>query len=184
MTMEKINLSLFGESGGEGSVPSSEAVAPSVGEATQSEAPKEAAEGNIPTKEELESGIPTRASKHFIDYLCGSAEVRAENPAFDLSTAMSDPTFLGLFRQGVGFEEAYLKSNMAQRYPQIASRKAMETAAGKLFNSIKSNLRRPTENGTQQGSAAVTKRDVSQMTKEERKEIIRKVQSGEKISFN
>ncbi len=183
MNPEKINLSLFGESGGEGSAPSSEAVAPSAGETTQSEAPKEAAEGNIPTKEELEKGIPNRASKHFIDYLCGSAEVRAENPAFDLRTAMSDPTFLELFRQGVGFNEAYLRSDMAARYPQIATRKAMEAAAGKLFNTIKSNLRRPTENGTQQGSAAVTKRDVNQLTKEERKDIIRRVQSGEKISF-
>ena len=93
MTMEKINLSLFGETGGEGSAPSSEAVAPSGGEATQNEAPKEAAEGNIPTKGELESGIPSRASKHFIDYLCGSAEVRAENPPLTLAPPCPTPPF-------------------------------------------------------------------------------------------
>ena len=184
MITEKINLSLFGESGAEGttSAPSTQESAPAVGEAPAENTLK--AETTSPTTQGAKVDIPTKAEKHFVSYIVGSAEARLENPAFDLGTAMSDPTFLELFRQGAPFEEAYQKSGMATRYPQVASRKAMEAAAGKLFNSIRSNLRRPTENGTQQGSTAVTKRDVSQMTKEERKDIIRRVQAGEKISFN
>ena len=188
MNLEKINLSLFGESGGEAAAPSSSAD-PSAGKADlpaaeTDTAKAETAEGNARITEEARNHIEAFASRLFVDWVCGTEEIRAKNPAFDPFIAMKDPSFKALVEKGVGIREAYEKSDMANKYYALSSRKAMEDAAGKLFNAIKSNRRRPTENGTQQGSAAVTKRDVSQLTKEERKDIIRRVQSGEKISFN
>jgi hypothetical protein len=182
MNTYKLDLSLFGETGGEGSAPSAEATAP-IQSATDIQAVESAANGDAPNGYG-DPSVLERSEGLFRDYLSGSAMVRAENPAFNIGTALSDPTFLELFRQGVGFEEAYLRADMAARYPRIAAKKAMDDAAGKLFRTITQNRRRPTENGIQQGSTAVTKKDVSQMTKEERREIIRRVQAGEKISFN
>jgi hypothetical protein len=53
----------------------------------------------------------------------------------------------------------------------------------KVANKIKAGGARPSENGMSSQSAAVVKSDVSQLSKEDRAEIIRRVQRGERIRF-
>jgi hypothetical protein len=53
----------------------------------------------------------------------------------------------------------------------------------KVTNKIKAGGTRPSENGMSSQSAAVVKSDVSQLSKEDRAEIIRRVQRGERIRF-
>jgi hypothetical protein len=58
-----------------------------------------------------------------------------------------------------------------------------KTVEQKLTNKIIANGARPSENGMSSQSAAVIKSDVSQLSKEDRAEIIRRVARGEKIRF-
>ena len=53
----------------------------------------------------------------------------------------------------------------------------------KLTNKIIAGGQRPTENGMNSQGAAVVKSDVSQLSKADRQEIIRRVQRGERIRF-
>ena len=58
-----------------------------------------------------------------------------------------------------------------------------KTVESNLVKKIASGASRPAENGMNSGSAAVVKSDVSQLTKADRQEIIRRVARGEKIRF-
>jgi hypothetical protein len=58
-----------------------------------------------------------------------------------------------------------------------------KTVESKIAKSIASNSARPNESGMGSQSAAVVKSDVSQLSKADRAEIIRRVQRGEKIRF-
>ena len=58
-----------------------------------------------------------------------------------------------------------------------------KTVEQKLTNKIIAGGARPSENGISSQSAAQVKSDVSQLTKADRAEIIRRVQRGEKIRF-
>ena len=58
-----------------------------------------------------------------------------------------------------------------------------KTVEQKIANKIMANGARPNENGMSSQSAAVVKSDVSQLSKADRQEIIRRVARGEKIRF-
>ena len=53
----------------------------------------------------------------------------------------------------------------------------------KTVNSIRSKARRPTENGLNASSGVTVKKDVKSLTREDRKEIARRVKMGEDIRF-
>ena len=103
-------------------------------------------------------------------------------PSFNLEAEMQNPDFLDLLKSNVNVKTAYEVIHMSEIIP-AAMQFTAQTVEGKIAKKIASNGARPSENGMSSQSAAVVKSDVSQLSKADRAEIIRRVQRGEKIRF-
>ena len=103
-------------------------------------------------------------------------------PSFNLDVEMQNPQFVNLLRSNVDVRTAYEvlhKDDIIRGAMQFTA----DTVGQKLANKIIAGGSRPAENGTNAQSATVVKSDVSQLSKEDRAEIIRRVARGEKIRF-
>lgn len=109
-------------------------------------------------------------------------ETKKVYPSFDLQAEMGNSKFLDLLRSNVDVRTAYEVLHKDEIIP-AAMQFTAKTVESKLAKSIAANSARPSENGMSSQSAAVVKSDVSQLTKADRAEIIRRVQRGEKIRF-
>ena len=109
-------------------------------------------------------------------------EAKKVYPSFDLRTEMNNPKFVDLLRSNIDVRTAYEVLHKDEIIP-AAMQFTAKTVESKIAKSIASNGARPSENGMSSQSAAVVKSDVSQLSKEDRAEIIRRVQRGEKIRF-
>ena len=103
-------------------------------------------------------------------------------PSFDLKSEMDNTKFVDLLRSNIDVRTAYEVLHKDEIIP-AAMQFTAQTVESKLAKKIASNGARPSENGMSSQSAAVVKSDVSQLTKADRAEIIRRVQRGEKIRF-
>ena len=109
-------------------------------------------------------------------------EAKKVYPSFDLKSEMDNPRFVDLLRSNIDVRTAYEVLHKDEIIP-AAMQFTAQTVESKLAKKIASNGARPSENGMSSQSAAVVKSDVSQLTKADRAEIIRRVQRGEKIRF-
>ena len=109
-------------------------------------------------------------------------EAKKVYPSFDLRAEMNNPKFVDLLRSNIDVRTAYEVLHKDEIIP-AAMQFTAQTVESKLAKSIASNGARPSENGMSSQSAAVVKSDVSQLSKADRAEIIRRVQRGEKIRF-
>ena len=103
-------------------------------------------------------------------------------PSFDMKAEMNNPKFVDLLRSNIDVRTAYEvlhKDDIIRGAMQFTA----QTVESKLSKKIASNGARPNESGMSSQSAAVVKSDVSQLSKADRAEIIRRVQRGEKIRF-
>ena len=103
-------------------------------------------------------------------------------PSFDLKAEMNNPKFVDLLRSNIDVRTAYEVLHKDEIIP-AAMQFTAKTVEQKLTNKIIANGARPSENGMSAQGAAVVKSDVSQLSKADRAEIIRRVQRGEKIRF-
>ena len=103
-------------------------------------------------------------------------------PSFDLRAEMNNPKFVDLLRANIDVRTAYEVVHKDEILP-AAMQFTAKTVEQKLTNKIIANGARPTENGISSQSGTVVKSDVSQLSKADRAEIIRRVQRGEKIRF-
>ena len=103
-------------------------------------------------------------------------------PSFDLKAEMNNPRFLDLLRSNIDVRTAYEVLHKDEII-QGAMHFTAQAVESKLAKKVASNGARPSENGMSSQSAAVVKSDVSQLSKADRAEIIRRVQRGEKIRF-
>ena len=109
-------------------------------------------------------------------------EAKKVYPSFDLKAEMNNPKFVDLLRSNIDVRTAYEVLHKDEIIP-AAMQFTAKTVEQKLTNKIIANGARPSENGMSSQGAAVVKSDVSQLSKEDRAEIIRRVQRGEKIRF-
>ena len=109
-------------------------------------------------------------------------EAKKVYPSFDLRAEMNNPRFVDLLRSNIDVRTAYEVLHKDEIIP-AAMQFTAKTVESKLAKSIAANGARPSENGMSSQSAAVVKSDVSQLSKADRAEIIRRVQRGEKIRF-
>ena len=109
-------------------------------------------------------------------------EAKKVYPSFDLKAEMNNPKFVDLLRSNIDVRTAYEVLHKDEIIP-AAMQFTAKTVESKLAKSIAANGARPSENGMSSQSAAVVKSDVSQLSKADRAEIIRRVQRGEKIRF-
>ena len=108
--------------------------------------------------------------------------IRAEDPDFDIKTALADPDFAQMLKLGVKMEDAY----KARYFDDIMARKTAETAKkteSGVVERIRQRGARPSENGTNPGGAAVLKTDVSKLTPTQCEELERRAMRGQIITF-
>ena len=122
------------------------------------------------------------ANRFYAQMMEQAESVKAVYPSFDLRAEMQNPRFVDLLRNNVDVRTAYEVLHKDDIIP-AAMQFAAKTAEQKLTNNIIANGARPTENGNASQGATVVKSDVSQLSKADRQEIIRRVQQGEKIRF-
>lgn len=103
-------------------------------------------------------------------------------PSFDLNSELNNPRFVDLLRNNVDVRTAYEVLHKDEIIPAAMQFTARQVEQ-KLTNKIIAGGSRPAENGINSQSSVVVKSDVSQLSKEDRAEIIRRVARGEKIRF-
>ena len=120
--------------------------------------------------------------KLYATWMNQAEETKAIYPSFNLEAEMNNPQFVNLLRSNIDVRTAYevIHKDEIMRGAMHFTAQAVES---KLSKKIASNGARPSENGMSSQSAAVVKSDVSQLSKADRAEIIRRVQRGEKIRF-
>ena len=109
-------------------------------------------------------------------------EAKKTYPSLDLSAEVKNPQFMRLLDSGVDVGTAYAVIHKDEIIP-AAMQYTAKAVEQKLTNKIIANGARPAENGISSQSAVQTKSDVSQLTKADRAEIMRRVARGEKITF-
>ena len=136
---------------------------------------------------ELKAQMEAQNRKENADRLYASWMNQAEGiktiyPSFDLKAELQNPQFVNLLRSNIDVRTAYEvihKDDIISGAMQFA----VKTAEQKLTNKMIANGSRPSENGNSSQGAMVAKSDVSQLTKADRAEVLRRVARGEKISF-
>ena len=120
--------------------------------------------------------------KLYAAWMQQAEEAKKIYPSFDIRTEMANPKFVDLLRSNIDVRTAYEvlhKDDIIRGAMQFTA----QTVESKIAKKVASNGARPAENGMSSQSAAVVKSDVSQLSKADRAEIIRRVQRGEKIRF-
>ena len=120
--------------------------------------------------------------KLYAQWMQQAEDAKKVYPSFDIRAEMNNPKFVDLLRSNIDVRTAYEVLHKDEIIP-AAMQFTAQTVESKLAKKIASNGARPSENGMSSQSAAVVKSDVSQLSKEDRAEIIRRVQRGEKIRF-
>ena len=122
------------------------------------------------------------ANRLYAQWMDQAEKTRSIYPSFNLEAEMQNPRFLDLLRSQIDVRTAYEVLHKDEIIPAFAQHTA-KVVEQKLTNKIIANGARPTENGNSSQSAVITKSDVSQLSKEDRQEIMRRVARGEKIRF-
>lgn len=122
------------------------------------------------------------ADRIYADWMNQAQEAKRKYPSLNLQNELANPQFVNLLRSGIDVDTAYTVIHKDEIIP-AAMQYTAKTVEQKLANKVRSNGARPSENGLGSSSPALTKSDVTQLTKADRQEIIRRVQAGEKIRF-
>ena len=123
-----------------------------------------------------------RAEMLYASWVDQGEKTKTVYPSFDLKAEMENPRFVDLLRNNIDVRTAYEVLHKDEIIP-AAMQFTAKTVEQKLTNKIIAGGQRPSENGMNSQGAAVVKSDVSQLSKADRQEIIRRVQRGEKIRF-
>lgn len=123
-----------------------------------------------------------KASAQYGQWMQQAEQCKSVYTAFDLKTELQNPKFIELLNSNVDVKTAYEVIHMHEIIPS-AMQFAAQTTKQQVVDSIAAGSKRPVEGGMKSNSTAVVKSDVSQLSKADREEIIRRVQRGEKIRF-
>lgn len=134
-------------------------------------------------KQMREQEMRKNADKLYAKWMNEAESLKGIYPSFNLQAEMQNPKFVDLLKvPSIDVRTAYEVIHKDEIMP-AAMHFTAKTVEQKLTNKIIANGARPTENGISSQSASVTKSDVSQLTKADRQEVLRRVARGEKISF-
>lgn len=122
------------------------------------------------------------AAQQYAEWMRQAEDAKKLYPNLDFEAEAQNPQFRQLLMSGIDVGTAYLVVHKDEVIP-AAMQYTAKTVEQKLTNKVIANGARPAENGTSSQSATVVKSDVSQLSKADRAEIIRRVQRGEKIRF-
>lgn len=120
------------------------------------------------------------AQKLYAGWMQQAEDAKKVYPSFNLRAEMNNPKFVDLLRSNIDVRTAYEVIHKDEIIPG-AMQFAAKTVESKIAKSVAANRARPAENGMSSGSAAVVKSDPSLWTREDRREVARRVARGEKI---
>ena len=120
--------------------------------------------------------------KLYSQWMTQADETKKVYPSFDLQAEMQNSKFVDLLRSNIDVRTAYEVTHKDEIIAG-AMQFTAKTVEQKVANKIAANGARPIENGMSSQSPSLVKSDVSQLSKADRAEIIRRVQRGEKIKF-
>lgn len=186
--MEFFDLQLFAEgeaapqqpSAGSTETNAEENAAPAVGtdrQPAQQEPPQQEPAQQADGGEQREN-----AGRLYRTWMDQAQRTKAVYPAFDLRAELRNPKFTALLKNSIDVRTAYEVTHKDEILAE-AMRFTAQKVEQQLANKIIAGGARPAENGGRTQSPPVAKNDVSQLTKADRQEIIRRVQRGEKIKF-
>ena len=162
------SLQLFAE-GGEGGGEGAQAAEQSPGETQSSPATQ------ISPQEQA-------ANRQYALWAQQAEQARQLYPGLDMNVEAKNPRFRQLLRSGVDVADAYLVIHQQEILP-AAMRHTARVVEQKLVDKLLSSGSRPVENGISAQAPAVSKTDVSKLTRAERDEIRKRAAMGEKIRF-
>ena len=111
-----------------------------------------------------------------------ASALAARYPSFELVRELADPTFCALLRAGVDMRTAFETVHRNEILPAVMAHTA-RTVRGALARSLLAGSARVPENGITPTAGIARKSDVSQLSRAERADIMRRVMSGEKITL-
>lgn len=123
-----------------------------------------------------ESRRKERASRLCGEWIEQGRELCSIRPGTNLAQELQNPRFRELLINGASVKDAYEIANHDELMRQEA-----EEMERRLTRKILAGADRPREGGLSAQSSAVVKNDAASMSREARREIIRRVQRGEKI---
>lgn len=103
-------------------------------------------------------------------------ELKADYPDFDLGVELSNGDFQGLLKSGIPVKTAYELMHLEEIRETV--RRQTEKA---VMDNIRANGSRPVENGIKASGGFVLGKNVADLSREERAEIKKRVQRGERI---
>ena len=133
-------------------------------------------------KQMQEQANKEKGAKLYAQWMDQAKEAKKTYPSLDLNVEAKNPQFLQLLHSGVDVGTAYMVIHKDEIIP-AAMQFTAKTVEQKITNKIMSNGARPAENGINSQSATITKSDVSQLSKQDIAEIMKRVANGERISF-
>lgn len=122
------------------------------------------------------------ANKLYQRWMGEAEQTKSVYPTFNLQEEMQNPQFRQLLQSNVPVRTAFEVIHKDE-ITHAAMQYTAKTVEQKLTNKLVANGARPAENGSSGQSTVITKSDVSQLTKEDRQEIARRVARGERIVF-
>ncbi len=123
-----------------------------------------------------------RADQIIAQWQTEAEAVKKTYPSFDLEAELQNDQFRKLLTSNVDVQTAFLVVHKDEIIPaamQFTANKIEE----KVANKVRAGQMRPQEGAMSQRSPVQVKSDVSKLTKEDRREIERRVARGERISF-
>lgn len=104
--------------------------------------------------------------------------LKAKYPNLNLADEAKNDQFMSLLKSGVTVDAAYKVCHMDEIIAGTA-----KTVESNIIQDIKAKGSRPTESAARGTGGVIIKSDPSQLTREDRAEIAKKVMRGEKITF-
>lgn len=123
------------------------------------------------------------ADNQYNEWVRQANEAKELYPELDLETEVQNEEFMTYLKAGFDVKKAYQNAHFDELMTGGMAKTA-QVVSEKMSNNIRARSHRPTENGTSSRSTAVSKLDVSKLTKEDRKEIMRRVERGANIRFS
>ena len=124
-----------------------------------------------------------RAEQDFAAWMQESELVKQIYPSFELDQELKNPTFRRQIMSGIPLQTAFEAAHMKEILGGVMQFTAQKVT-GKVANHVASGMKRPAEGAMGNQVAVVSKRDVSQLNKADREEILRRAARGEKIGFD
>ena len=124
-----------------------------------------------------------QANQTYAAWMEEAAKIKEIYPSFDLQTELQNPQMQRLLLANVPMMDAF-KALHSDEIIGGAMRFTAGQVAQKVANSVAAGRKRPSEGAMGSQGAVVSKRDVSQLTKADRLEIIRRAERGAKIGFD